>query len=100
MMKADQIRHYFESRLHGQRFTRKAEVKVRCPFHDDQNPSMSVNIERGVWQCHAGCGGGGLLEFEMKFTGCDLDTAEAHVAELVGHKQASFFGKKPEAIYQ
>ena len=94
------VRRYFETRLPGQRFAHTAEVKVRCPFHDDKNPSMSVNMEKGVWKCHAGCGGGGLLEFEVKLSGCDLDAAKANVAELLGDKQAFVVSRKPEAVYQ
>lgn len=33
--------------------------KVRCPAHDDRNPSLSLTIGRQgdlVWKCHAGCG--------------------------------------------
>jgi DNA primase len=30
----------------------------RCPFHDDQNPSLSVNTEEKLWKCF-GCGAGG-----------------------------------------
>jgi hypothetical protein len=29
-----------------------------CPFHDDHNPSLSVNREKGLWHCF-GCGRGG-----------------------------------------
>jgi len=29
-----------------------------CPFHDDRNPSLSVNREKGLWHCF-GCGRGG-----------------------------------------
>jgi hypothetical protein len=34
---------------------------VRCPFHDDHQPSLSVDLDLGVFYCH-GCGaqGGGL----------------------------------------
>lgn len=31
---------------------------MRCPFHDDRNASASVNVEEGVFTCHA-CGTGG-----------------------------------------
>jgi hypothetical protein len=36
-----------------------------CPFHDDHNPSLSVNREKGVWKCHSTrCGlGGGAYQF-------------------------------------
>ena len=29
-----------------------------CPFHDDHNPSLSVNPSKNLWQCF-GCGAGG-----------------------------------------
>ena len=29
-----------------------------CPFHDDNNPSLSVNPTTNLWQCF-GCGTGG-----------------------------------------
>ena len=34
------------------------EQSVRCLIHDDDNPSCSVNLEKGTWFCHA-CGQGG-----------------------------------------
>lgn len=42
-----------------------------CPFHDDRNASLSVNLvgERGVWRCFAGCGGGDLVGFHMHLSG-------------------------------
>jgi DNA primase len=72
---------------------------TRCPFHPDKNPSLSVNTEKGCWKCHAGCGEGGVLEFERKFSSCDTETAMARIAEIVGHPQLSL-GQQPEAIYQ
>src|SRR3954447_2763222 len=42
------------------------QVRIRCPFHDDEHPSCSVNLAQGVWKCHAGCGEGNLLEFTHK----------------------------------
>jgi len=29
-----------------------------CPFHDDKNPSLSINPEKNLWQCF-GCGAAG-----------------------------------------
>ena len=26
---------------------------TRCPFHSDEHPSMSVNLDEGVWFCHS-----------------------------------------------
>lgn len=65
----EQSRRYFEARLPGQRIGSRREVSVKCPFHDDGTASMSINLERGTWFCHA-CGiGGGILDFERKLTG-------------------------------
>ena len=30
----------------------------RCPFHDDKKASLSINMDRGVYNCHA-CGATG-----------------------------------------
>src|SRR5215467_4110069 len=51
------------------------EATGLCPFHDDQNPSFSVNLETGLWCCHAGCGGGDVFSFVMRRNG--LSFAEA-----------------------
>ena len=32
--------------------------KVICPFHEDEEPSLSINVEKKLWQCF-GCGTGG-----------------------------------------
>ncbi len=38
-----------------------------CPFHDDQRRSFGVNREQNFWHCWAGCGGGSLIDFWMKW---------------------------------
>lgn len=38
-----------------------------CPFHDDQRQSFGVNQEGNYWHCWAGCGGGSLIDFWMKW---------------------------------
>ena len=35
----------------------------KCPFHDDRHPSFSVDVETGLWICHAGCGQGNAEQF-------------------------------------
>lgn len=34
------------------------EVRVLCPFHDDEHPSMRLNVHKGLWYCDP-CGEGG-----------------------------------------
>lgn len=54
----DFVRHYVELDETG---------KGLCPFHDDHVQSFQVNIERNYWNCYAGCGGGSLIDFWMKW---------------------------------
>jgi hypothetical protein len=44
-----------------------AHGKGLCPFHDDEIDSFQVNIEENYWSCYAGCGGGSLIDFWMKW---------------------------------
>src|SRR6516164_5566027 len=96
----DQSRRYFESRLQGKRLSYNAEQKVCCCFHDDRIPSLSINTEKGVWKCHAGCGEGGLIAFEMKFSSCDEQQARDNIAKILGMKNLFTKNQKPEAVYQ
>lgn len=99
---SDEVLKYFELRLPsgGKRLTTRREQSVRCPFHEDKLPSFSINIEKGVWKCHAENIGGGILDFEMRLMNCSRETASANVAELLGKKQAAMFGQQPEATYE
>ena len=54
-----------------------------CPFHDDRHPSFGVNIEENYWHCFAGCGGGSVIDFWMKFKRVDFATAVAELAEML-----------------
>ena len=43
---------------------------MRCPMHDDSNPSFGVQIETGAWVCRSGCGSGyDLAELVSILTG-------------------------------
>ena len=37
------------------------QVNTRCPFHQDKRRSLSINLEKGLWTCHAGCGAGNIF---------------------------------------
>lgn len=97
----DQIRTYFEARLphlpSGQ-----GEVNIRCPFHDDATPSFGVDLSRGFWKCHAGCGGGMILDFEKRVSGTDEDGAALEaIAKILGEDLLPFNGPpRNEATYK
>ena len=56
---------YYSMQFPGINTNRKF-VKVICPFHDDTRPSLSINLEKGWYKCHAcGEGGGGITKFHM-----------------------------------
>lgn len=55
----------------------------RCPFHDDHQPSLGINDEGNYWHCFAGCGGGSVIDFWMKFRGVDFTAAVAELAEML-----------------
>ena len=54
-----------------------------CPFHDDHNPSFSVNDTENYWQCFAGCGGGSIIDFWMKWQECDFVDAILELAKIL-----------------
>lgn len=45
------------------------EYHLRCPFHDDSNPSLRLNPEKGVWYCDPCADGGDGIELYMRVTG-------------------------------
>ena len=53
------------------------QFNILCPFHSDTVASCSINIEKGVWICHAGCGQGALTYFLAKVLDLPLDEVEA-----------------------
>lgn len=42
---------------------------AKCPIHKDNSPSMSVDLDKEVWFCHAGCGGGSVIDLICKLDG-------------------------------
>ena len=48
------------------------QFNILCPFHEDSVPSCSINTEKGVWICFAGCGQGSLRGFIHKISGVPL----------------------------
>lgn len=54
-----------------------------CPFHDDQHASFGVNTKRNYWNCFAGCGGGSIIDFWMKWRGIEFGKAVEELKNLV-----------------
>ncbi len=93
-----QCREYFQSRMPDAKITERESNVVQCPFHDDRTASLSLNYRKGVWNCFAGCGKGGLVAFEEKIKGIGHTEAQEAVrhALKLGNGHPS---EKPEAVY-
>lgn len=44
----------------GAREDERGEIDMYCPLHNDTRRSASLNLDKGLWFCHAGCGGGSV----------------------------------------
>lgn len=69
------------------------QLSLHCPFHDDTTPSLSVNRDKGVFNCHAaGCGcRGNVLDFVLAMEAMagrlakdELRQAAERLAAIVG----------------
>jgi putative DNA primase/helicase len=75
---------YFKKHIPGLNLNGKKQVKCHCPLHDDKNPSLSIDIEQGLFQCF-GCGEkGNAIQFMEKLRGVDFKTALKIVKEEEG----------------
>ncbi len=78
------MRVFFTTELRLKKHARNEEVTVSCPFHDDHSPSFSVNLDTGLWVCHAGCGGGNVIDFVMKRHSLSFSKALQELAKRIG----------------
>ena len=66
--------------------TYKEEFSIRCPFHEDKIDSCSINIDKGVWICFAGCGSGNLKTFIQRY----LNYSRIQIDSLLHQQEANF----------
>lgn len=73
------------------------EAMAKCPFHEDNTASLSINVDTGHYYCHACNEGGDILRFAMKKHNMTFPQA----LELLDHhpSKASHPGKNEEYIY-
>lgn len=57
---------------------RGREIAFRCPLHDDHDPSLRVDPEKGVWFCDPCLVGGDAIELARVAWG--YDQRDAHIA--------------------
>lgn len=54
-----------------------------CPFHDDHQPSFSVNDDENYWYCFACEEGGSIIDFWMRWQRCDFVTAIDELSDML-----------------
>lgn len=67
-----------------------------CPFHDDKNPSMSVNNEKKLFNCFSCNTKGTVIYFWSKFNHITEDQATIDLAKRLGIEISSADSKKAE----
>jgi DNA primase len=69
----------------GVRLEKKGKSHIgRCPWHDDKTPSLSVDKEKGLYNCF-GCGeSGDHFSLVMKMKGCDFKCALTFLKGMAG----------------
>lgn len=57
---------------------------AKCPFHDDTNPSLSVDFKEGVWHCFGCDKSGDVFSFIQELEKLSFNEAVEKLAEEVG----------------
>lgn len=68
----------------GEKISLSPNLKACCPFHDDKNPSFSVNAHGQYFHCF-GCGvGGDVIKFVQLYEGKSFMEAVRELASEAG----------------
>lgn len=70
------VREFLENRTDVQDAD-AGEVLINCPFHGETNPSLSVNLAKGVFHCFSCKESGPFAKLIAEFDGISFDKAKA-----------------------
>lgn len=79
--------------LEGFTRTNIHSAKACCPFHDDTNPSMSIDDDRGLYKCFACGAGGDLFNFIREFDALNRNKEKMGFMAAVQYAVREFGGK-------
>ncbi|MBM2834938.1 MAG: zinc finger, CHC2-family protein [Candidatus Brocadiaceae bacterium] len=86
---------FYQELIPSLKLNGKSETQGLCPFHDDHNPSLSVNVVTGLYHCPV-CGeGGDVVTFYQKTKDVDFRTALKEIGEMAGVVDTSV---KPKVV--
>jgi len=57
------------------------EIRLRCPAHEDAQPSCSLNVAKNVWTCHACKAKGDVVTLLALFAGVERATMLAELSK-------------------
>jgi hypothetical protein len=99
---SDEIRQYFEENL-GQALPSGPQVNICCPLHEDESPSFSMDLDRGLWTCYGGCGHGNFPQLRARI-GAESPSTSAYSElpldmqeEIEAERAAERIAKRPTA---
>ena len=74
---------------------RNQNAVVRCPFHDDRLPSLSIDLDRGLWICF-GCGLRGGLHSLATRLNQEVDDVEVTLRSYEAAAGNPYFEEAPD----
>jgi DNA primase len=60
------------------------EFVTLCPWHDDTNPSLTINDQKGFCFCHCCRNGGDIIDYIQKVKGLSMPEAAEVAANILG----------------
>jgi hypothetical protein len=78
---------------------RGREIAFRCPLHDDHDPSLRVDPDKGVWFCDPCLMGGDVVELARLAWGYDQRDAHIAAANLL-HEFGHEIPQRPPAWFR
>lgn len=78
------IPKFYQELIPSLKVNGRPEALGLCPFHDDHNPSMNVNVETGLYFCPVCNDGGDLIKFYMRHKQMGFKEALVQLSEYSG----------------